>query len=319
MSGWSLGNIGVAAGAIGVALALLCLLAVWLESLWLTHQTSYKQPDPESFVFTHTPETEAGLPFEDISFPTANGKTLRGWLVPASMPTDLAIVTFHGAGGDRRSYLEQLGMFHEHGATVLMFDMRETGLSDGDNRGIGLAVREAEDAIAAVEEMHQRGFSKVLAYGCSLGGSTAILAAAADKRIDGIIVEASLSSFEQYVADKADRRLGKLGLRAPVLSGISRIWGNAVVGMTRWRLNLQNYERPVDVISKIAPRPVLLIHGGRDLWVIPENARRLVEESGQSTDYWHIEDAEHCGGYSAATEEYRERVASFIQPFSAPD
>lgn len=316
MNGWSLGNFGAAAGAIVVALVLLSLVAVWLESRWLTHQANYHQPDADSFVFTQTPETEAALPFEDVSFPTAGGKTLRGWLVPASTPTELAIVTFHGAGGDRRSYLEQLSMLHELGAAVLMFDTREHGLSDGSGQGLGLAVREAEDGAAAVEEMRRRGFGKVVAYGCSLGGSTAIVAAAANEGIDGIIVESSLASFEQYVADKADRRFGKLGLR---VTGLSRLWGNAVVGMTRWRLGLAGYVKPEDVIAGIAPRPVLLIHGGRDAWVGPDHARRLVDATDQSADYWHIEDAEHCGGYAVATGEYRERVASFLEQIQRQD
>src|SRR5690606_19778701 len=140
-------------------------------------------------------------------------------------------------------------------------DAREHGLSDGNGRGLGLAVREGEDGVAAVDEMRRRGFSKVVGYGCSLGGSTAIVAAAADERIDGIIVEASLASFEQYVADGADRRLGKVGVRIPART---RMWGDAVIGVSRWRLGRKYYVRAEDVIGQITPRPILLIHGGED-------------------------------------------------------
>ena len=179
MNGWTLGGVGAAIGIAFTVLLLTCAVAIWLESRWVTFQGNYHQPDPDEFVFTQTPETEAGLAFEEVSFPTTGGATLRGWLVPAAMPTDLAVVAFHGAGGDRRSNMGHLRMLHELGATVLLFDAREHGLSDGSGRGLGLAVREGEDGVAAVDEMRRRGFSKVIGYGCSLGGSTAIVAAAA--------------------------------------------------------------------------------------------------------------------------------------------
>ena len=316
MSGWTLGGIGSAIGISLAVLLLTCLVAIWLESRWVTFQGNYHQPDPDEFVFTQTPETEAGLAFEDVSFPTTGGATVRGWLVPAAAQTDLAVVAFHGAGGDRRSNMGHLLMLHDLGATVLLIDAREHGLSDGSGRGLGLAVREGEDGVAAVDELRRRGFSKVIGYGCSLGGSTAIVAAAADERMDGIIVEASLASFEQYVADKADRRLGKLGIRVPALT---RMWGDAVIGVTRWRLGLENYVRPEDVIGQIAPRPILLIHGGQDEWVIEDHARSLVESSNQAADYWPIESAGHCDGYQVAGDEYRARVAAFLARFQADE
>lgn len=316
MNGWSLGGTGAAVLVAVIVLLLAGFLAVWLESRSLTSPRGYHQPDPDTFVFTQTPKTQAGLDFEDISFPARNGQTLRGWLVPSDQPTDLAIVTLHGAGGNRQSYFDQLPMLHELGADVLMFDARENGLSDGTGRGIGLAVREAEDALAAVEEMRRRGHKTVLAYGCSLGGSAAIIAAARDSSIDGIIVEASLSSFEDFVADKANRRLGKLGLNA---NWATSIWGRAVVAMSRWRMGLEDYVRPEDVIDKIAPRPILLIHGGHDPWVVEAHADRLVERSNPPTDYWLIEEADHCHGYNVREAEYRARMITFIEGLKAAE
>ena len=314
MNGWSLGGMGAAILVALIVLLLAGFLAVWLESRSLTSPRGYHQPDPATFAFTQTPKTEAGLDFDDISFPARNGQTLRGWLVPSDQPTDMAIVTLHGAGGNRQSYFDQLPMLHELGADVLMFDARENGLSDGTGRGIGLAVREAEDALAAVEEMRRRGHKTVLAYGCSLGGSAAIIAAARDSSIDGIIVEASLSSFEDFVADKANRRLGKLGLNA---NWATSIWGRAVVAMSRWRMGLEDYVRPEDVIDQITPRPILLIHGGQDPWVIEAHADRLVARSDQTADYWLIEEADHCHGYNVREAEYRARMNAFIEALKA--
>ena len=314
MNGWTPGGIAAATLLALIVLVVAGLVAVWLESRSLTSPRGYHQPDPENFTFAQTPKTEAGLDFEDISFPAKNGQTLRGWLIPSDQPTDLAIVTIHGAGGNRQSYFDQLSMLHELGADVLMFDARENGLSDGNARGIGLATREADDAIAAVEELRRRGHKKVIAFGCSLGGSAAIIAAARSDLIDGIIVEASLSSFEDFVADKANRRLGKLGLNA---NRATSHWGKAVVAMSNWRMGLDNYVAAEDVIGQISPRPILLIHGKQDPWVIEAHADRLVQRSNQTADYWLIEDADHCHGFHFAEAEYRARVGAFVEALTA--
>lgn len=316
MNGWSPGGMVAAMLLTLIVLLFVGFVAVWLESRSLTSPRGYHQPDPDTFTFTQTPKTESGLDFEDISFPATNGQTLRGWLIPSAQPTDLAIVTIHGAGGNRQSYFDQLPMLHEMGADVLMFDARENGLSDGSARGIGLAVREADDAIAAVEELRRRGHKKVVAFGCSLGGSAAIIAAARSDLIDGIIVEASLSSFEDFVADKANRRLGKLGVSA---NWATSPWGKAVVGMSNWRMGLDNYVAAEDVIGEIAPRPILLIHGKQDPWVIEAHADRLVQRSNQTADYWLIENADHCHGFHFAEAEYRARVAALIEALRATD
>ena len=316
MNGWSPGGIVAAMLVTPIVLVFLGFVAVWLESRSLTSPSGYHQPDPDTFTFAQTPKTEAGLDFEDISFPARNGQTLRGWLIPSDQPTDLAIVTIHGAGGNRQSYLDQLPMLHELGADVLMFDARENGLSDGRARGTGLATREADDAIAAVEELRRRGHTKVVAYGCSLGGSAAIIAASRSDLIDGIIVEASLSSFKDFVADKAKRRLGKLGLSA---DWAASQWGKAVVAMSTWRMGLDNYVAAEDVIGEIAPRPILLIHGKQDPWVNEAHADRLVERSNQTVDYWLIEGAGHCDGYNFREEEYRERMNEFTKALRVAD
>lgn len=314
MNGWLFGGSGAVFGLVLVVLLVICGFSVWLESRWVTYQGGYSQPDQDRFVYTQNPRTEAGLAYEDVSFPTANGAILRGWIVPSSGPGELVVIVFHGAGGDRRSGLGHLRMLHDLGATVLLFDAREHGMSDGSGRGIGLGVREAEDGIAAVDEMRKRGFSKVVGFGCSLGGSAAIISAATDERIDGIIVEASLASFERYVAEKADRRLARFKIRA---STLTRLWGETVIGVTRLRLGLKDYVKPEDVIMEIAPRPVFLIHGGQDFWVSQYHAKVLMERSGQKADYWHIENAGHCDGFQVAGDEYRARVASFLARFQS--
>jgi uncharacterized protein len=290
--------------------AVLFLMSVQLESRALTNPPGYAQPDPDAFVFAETPETAAGLAYENVAFDVHSGETVRGWLVPAAQNRkDVGIVGLHGRGDDRRGLLGHLGTLHNLNAGVLLIDLRENGLSDGDGRGMALGMREAEDAVAATRELRARGYEKVILFGCSLGGTAAILAAAQDPSIDGVISESGLARFEDFVAEGADRRLGKLGIRAHWAT--SR-WADAVVDQTRRRIGLSAYVASVDVIEYIAPRPVLLIHGLRDPWVAETHAQALRDKGGPSVDYWQIAEAGHCDGGAVAGEEYRARVAELI-------
>jgi len=297
----------IAALAAGVVLG----VVIWRETYNLTSPAGYAQPDPKTFTYTETPRTAAGLDFQEIAFAAPDGRTVRGWLVPAAGDAkDLGVVALHGRGGDRRGALAQLPIFHGEGAGVALIDMRENGLSDGKGRGIGLAVRESEDAVAAAEDLRRRGYRKIVVFGCSLGASAAVLAAARDPAIDGVIAESTLGSFESFKADGATRRLARFGLRAP---WVADAWGRAVVAVTRWRIGLQHYERPFDVVDRIAPRPILLIHGERDPWAWPEHARTLARVAGPNATLMMVPQGGHCDDMAVAPAEYRARIVELLK------
>ncbi len=293
------------------ALALFCA-AVWLESMALTNPRGYRQPDRQNFTFAQTPLTAAGLEFEDIEFAAPNDEPIRGWLVPAANDDKrFAIVMLHGSGGDRTGALGLLPILHEFGAGVAAIDMRENGLSAGSGRGQAIGVREAQDAIAAVAEMRRRGYDKVVLSGCSLGASAAILAAAQSDSIDGVIADSALSNFDRYVAEIADRRLARFRISA---QWATALWGRAVIDLTRARLGLRGFERPVDAIGRIAPRPVLLIYGANDsLTPQATHGQALIANAGTNVSTWVVEGAGHCESGFAAPEDYRAHIAAFLE------
>ena len=88
-----------------------------------------------------------GLPdVEEVSFPTADGLTLRGWFFPArSSPRPVTLLVCNGNGGNR-AYRASLGVaLRARGFTVLLFDYRGYGGNPGSPSEVGLAA----DALAA--------------------------------------------------------------------------------------------------------------------------------------------------------------------------
>jgi pimeloyl-ACP methyl ester carboxylesterase len=144
----------------------------------------------------HNPRKNLGLEYEDVTFGSSGGYTLRGWLVPGKKDNARlsALIFCHGGGRDRRSWLRHLPLFHEAGYTCLLFDFREHGLSEGARRGLTFGMYERFDVLAAAQFMKQiRGFSHVAVVGTSMGASSAIMAAGIDdsrnRFIDLVVAE----------------------------------------------------------------------------------------------------------------------------------
>jgi fermentation-respiration switch protein FrsA (DUF1100 family) len=69
---------------------------------------------------------------------------------------------------------------------------------------------------------------------------------------------------------------------------------------------------PVEAIARIAPRPVLLIHGTRDYLISSENAHRLRDAAPGNAALWEVPGAYHTGAIVVAPDEYERRVLDFL-------
>jgi pimeloyl-ACP methyl ester carboxylesterase len=178
------------------------IAAVWIGSERMLHPAFYEYPRP--------PETtpgRLGLRYEDVEFPTVGGDRLRGWYVPGHPGMNAGVIAVHGAGGTRSGFLPMLPFLNDAGYPVLLFDLRDHGVSDGSGRGLGLGVREMHDVSAAVTWMKsERRLRRVVAFGVSMGAASAILAAAGDPRIDVVIAEAGWARMEDLMLVSPDRR-----------------------------------------------------------------------------------------------------------------
>lgn len=316
----------------GLGMALACLVGLIL----MTMRTSVRLTAPPGYVhpghgqriaglvttapvwtFGSDPFERFGLEFEEVQFTTADGATLRGWLTAGSgegaqSGGGRGIVAAHARGGDRRGYLEHLPKFHEAGFTTLLFDYREHGVSDGAGRGMSLGQREAEDISAAVRYLKEaRGVQHVGVIGHSLGGSSVILAAAQDPQIDAVIAESSIANFETYVGDMTEQWAQQRG--APSLRPLWQgWWPRLVVEYTARRRSLDAVQAPVNVIARIAPRPLLLIHGMDDDVVLPAHARELFDRAGEPRTLWLVPGISHHTSYAEFPQEYYARVLAFF-------
>src|SRR5579884_2978482 len=69
---------------------------------------------------------------------------------------------------------------------------------------------------------------------------------------------------------------------------------------------------PLRDITKIAPRPVLIIQSGKDSLVDPLDAARLYEAAGEPKELWTLPNADHCGAYFEGRTTYVRRIVNFF-------
>lgn len=253
----------------------------------------------------HLPRTgpaDLGFAYEDVSFLTEDGLTLRGWWVPA--PGGRANVVFcHGQTSSRGQVRPLLPGLHAAGLNVLAFDFRAHGSSEGSLSYIG--GQEWQDVQAAVRWCRTLGAPglPVGVLGFSMGGAAALMAAADCPEIGAVWSDSAFARLDRAIRQHCRSVLGPVGglIERPVLR-----WGERMLRQRSADVS------PVARIGGITPRPVYLVHGSRDRLVLPEDARLLYAAAGDPKALWLIPGAGHLGRDTTPAGEYCRRLVGFF-------
>lgn len=104
----------------------------------------------------------------EVSFGTADGLTLRGWLATPQAGRGTAVLVANGNGGNRAGRVPLARALAERGLTVLLFDYRGYGGNPGSptESGLFLDVRAAFDFLRASFDSR-----RIVLFGESLGSA----------------------------------------------------------------------------------------------------------------------------------------------------
>lgn len=82
--------------------------------------------------FPHTPSDFAVEQWESVRFQSSDGLCLSGWYIPSNPKSDGGTLIFiHGHSQNRGELLAEAAMLTSHGYGVLLFDLRNSGESEG--------------------------------------------------------------------------------------------------------------------------------------------------------------------------------------------
>jgi pimeloyl-ACP methyl ester carboxylesterase len=250
-------------------------------------------------VETRSP-AEVGLAFENVVFQASDGLTLRGWWIPAS-DSERAIIQLHGHGGSMDPDVQYLPAWHAAGFNVLMFDFRGHGRSQG--RLVTFGYLERRDVQGAIRFLQQeKSIWRIALVGFSYGAMTSILSAPVCPEVGAVVADGGpvriRSSLEVWGLEH-----GLPAWFTPFLA-----WSAVFGASLRLRANLFRYE-PVRWVGRIAPTPLLLIHGDLDQYC-PDFNELLAAAPG--AELWRLPDVGHVQASQVYPQEYRERVLDFL-------
>ncbi|MDF3030441.1 MAG: hydrolase or acyltransferase, alpha/beta fold family [Moraxellaceae bacterium] len=248
-------------------------------------------PDRHDYQAYRTPKT----PHEDVWLPTKGGQKLHGWFLKAQGEPKATVVYLHGNAQNLTSHVWYVDWLPAAGYNVLIVDYRGYGLSPGrPTRG-----RIFEDARAAWDYARTRQDvdpGKMILFGQSLGGATALSLAGREK----------LPGLRAVVADSAFSGFGTIGRE--------KILGIPVAGYVLWPFSpliISGELSPAPVVDRIAPVPLLLIHGDKDGVVPPTHSDRLFARAGTPKLLWTMEG----GGHTEAFGRFRGTAAPRLLKF----
>jgi alpha-beta hydrolase superfamily lysophospholipase len=218
-------------------------------------------PRPEN---RRTPR-DLGLEYERHVFTGGRGVPLEAWLVPR-IDARGTVILFHGHAASKDSQLREASVFHDLGLNALLVDFHGSGGSGGNETSIGF--HEALDVARAFEYAQRLPLpGPIVLYGASMGAA-AVLKAVADHELrpSGLILE---SPFVSLIVTVRHRFAG-LGIPPFPLADLLVFWGGFQSGF-----NALEY-RPAASASRI-DLPTLLMSGGSDPWVRPDETRAIFD------------------------------------------
>lgn len=250
-----------------------------------------------------------GATYEEVVFPSLDGTMLAGWFIPArseapSAPARGVVILCHGMMANRGEALPWAERLWTEGFALLLFDFRAMGHSEGELCTAGY--HEQQDLRGAVKYLEARPDMAAVpmgVFGFSMGGATAILAAADEERIQAVATHGAFATLPSAITQRCRRHFGPL---APVVS-----WGACLLA-TRWFPVSPALVSPVSAVSRLTPRPLMLIHGSRDRVVNPADAHALHDAAGHPKVLQVLPRSGHRRIHKSLRNETRESVVRFF-------
>jgi len=258
-------------------LVLLVFYLAFLITIYFMQDRMIYFPEREILI---TP-TDIGLTYEEVSLHTKDNVTIAGWYIPAAHEKG-ALLFCHGNAGNISHRMESISIFHNLGLSVLIFDYRGYGNSEGKPSEKGTYL-DAEAAWNYLLEVKQKSPDRIIVFGRSLGAAIAA-DSALKQRPAGLILESSFLS----VPDMGRKYYPWIPVRL---------------------LSKYDYATRDKIQSVTCPK--LIIHSPDDEIVPFEHGKSIYEKALQPKEFLQIKGG-HNEGFLLSGDRYLEGLKSFV-------
>jgi hypothetical protein len=267
-----------------ISTLLVILIALGLLNGWMYLQ----QPTMIFFPYRELSATPSdwGLDYEEVQINTADQVRLHGWYIPHPRARGV-VLFFHGNAGNISHRGESIAIFHRLGLSVLIFDYRGYGRSEGRPDEPGM-YRDATAAWRYLTEVRGHAAAEIVLFGRSLGGAVAAQLAS---RVSpgGLMLESTLSSARDFARSVF-----------PLLS----------------RVVVLRYDFDTAQSLQRVHCPVLVLHSPSDEIMPYALGEKVYEAAGEPRRLVQLE-GDHNSGFLRSQPRYERALAAFIDAYVA--
>ena len=257
---------------------------------------------------------------ENVEIPTTHGLFLRGCYLRTSKPRKGVILFGLEFGSNRWSARPYCEFLLENGYNVFSFETRGQGQTPsqaGYEPMVWVTEFEVDDFRAALAYLKERpdgdprgvGF-----FGLSKGGSAGLYVACEDPFVRCCVTDGIFATHTTMVPY----------MLKWIFIYSTRPWLPKILPLAYYRyvahIGLDVTSRECHCtfphlewrIRNLAPRPLLMIHGGADPYIKPAMAQSLFELAGGLKELWIVDGAKHNQAFSLVGAAYKERILGFF-------
>lgn len=231
----------------------------------------------------------------------SDGLKLRAWVAKGD-PARPAAIVVHGLGDNLESYLEHARLFKDRGASVLLLDVRGHGASEGDRTTLGGL--ESHDVRAAMELLRRQGLASngLILMGHSMGSVAVLLAAADQKDLRGVSVEAPYDTYRETIAHHA-RLLYGLPRWVPIIP--------LAIRAAEWLAGFDADQIDAVAAARRIHAPLLAIVDGDDPCMPEPVVRRVLDAHPGPKQLWIAKGVDHVG--AVFNPDYKKTLGAFLE------
>ena len=249
-------------------------------------------------------------PHRKVELTTFDGLTLRGRYYEFSPDAPIEIM-MHGYRGNLERDLSG-GIFRalNVGHSVLTFDHRGSGLSDGNTLTFG--INESRDCRRWIDYVLKEinPDAKIIISGVSMGGATAMIVSGYDdlpENIVGIVADCGYTSAKDIIKKVVREMKLPPNILYPFVKLGARLYGG---------FNLDEFS-PIEQVAK-SKIPTIFVHGDQDFFVPIDMSERNFEASNATKkELYIVEGAAHGLAYVVAGDKYLDKLSEFFDPITS--
>jgi hypothetical protein len=245
------------------------------------------------------------LQYENLQFRTSDNFLLKGWFIENSNLQTVIII--HGVDSNRSDgfTLDLIKDIYDMGYSVMTFDLRAHGDSEG--RDLGLTYVERDDINSAIKYVEKtKNVEEIVLFGLSYGGTIALSNTDLSPSIKGIVSDSPFYDLPELLANEVSNR-----------TFIPKFIANLLKFGIIQTIRILHDIETIQIISRIQSvenfhNPILIYHCEQDERIPISHSKRISKFLPEKSTFKTFDNCEHAKGYEENKQEYNNILQNYL-------